>query len=88
MTTRKYSTDEVCDWGEQIYEEKIKTLVEPQENGKFIVIDIESGDYEVNEKAHVASRLLRERRPDSVRFGARVGCKFAYRIGRGADSSQ
>lgn len=83
MVTRKYSIDEVCDRGEVIYEERIKALVEPQENGKFIVIDIESGDYEVDWKALIASRRLRERRPDSIRYGAKVGCKFAYHIGSG-----
>ena len=84
MTTPKYSKDEVCDRGEEIYEERIKALVEPQQNGKFIVIDIESGDYEVDEKMLVTSRRLRERRPDPVRYGAKVGCKFAYRIGAGS----
>ncbi len=81
--TPKYSKDEVSDRGNRIYAERIKSLVEPDENGKFIVIDIESGDYEVDEKALVASRRLRERRPDSVRFGAKVGHGAAYRIGWG-----
>ncbi len=54
--------------------------MEPLENGKFIVIDIESGEYEVDDEMLVASRRLRERRPDSVPFGARVGHNSAYRI--------
>ncbi len=85
MTTPKYSIDEVCDRGEQIYEEQIKSLVEPQETGKCIVIDIETGDYELGEVMLEASLRLRGRRPDSVRYGAKVGSKFAYRMGRGAD---
>ena len=88
MATPNYSIDEVCDRGEEIYEEKIKPLVEPQENGKFIVIDIESGDYELGEEMLPASRRLRERRPDSVRFGAKVGCDLAYRIGCGPERIQ
>lgn len=81
VPTQKYSKDEICDRGKEIYEEQIKALVEPQENGKFIVIDIESGDYEINEKMLVASRRLRERRHDSVRYGGRVGYDAAYHIG-------
>ena len=69
MTTPKYSIDEVCDRGEKIYEERIKPLVEPQENGKFIVIDIESGDYELDDEMLVASDRLRERRPNPVEYG-------------------
>ncbi len=77
----KYSKGEVSDLGKKIYAEQIKPLVEPDENGKFIVIDIESSDYEMDEEMLVASRRLRERRPDSVRYGGRVGYDSAYHIG-------
>ena len=75
------STAEVCDRGEKIYDERIKSLVEPQEIGKFIVIDIESGDYEISEDMLEASDSLQKRRPDSVQFGAMVGHESAYLIG-------
>ena len=77
----KYSKGEISDRAKRIYEDRIKALVEPEENGKFIVIDIESGDYEIDEKMLVASRRLRERRPDSARYGGRVGYDAAYHIG-------
>ena len=79
--TPKYSKDEISDRAKKIYAEQIKALVEPEENGKFIVIDIESGDYEVDRKMLVASRRLRERRPDGVGFGGKVGYETAYHIG-------
>ena len=83
MTVRKYSRDEVCDRGAAIYAAQIKDLVEPQENGRFIVIDIESGDYEIADEMLDASHRLRERRPDSVRFGGMVGYPAAYQLGGG-----
>ena len=83
MAREKYTTDEVCDRGERIYEEQIKHLVEPQENGKFIVIDIESGDYEIDEEHTAASRRMRERRPQSVRYAGRIGEDATYHIGWG-----
>jgi hypothetical protein len=83
VSTQEYTIDEVCDRGEQIYEEQIKHLVEPQENGKFIVIDIESGDYEIDEDEIAADERLYERRPDAVGYLGRIGCKAAYRIGFG-----
>lgn len=83
MTPRKYSRDEVCDRGAEIYAAQIKPQVEPQENGKFIVIDIASGDYEIAEDMLAASHRLRERRPDSVRFGGMVGYESAYKRGWG-----
>ena len=86
MTTHKYSIDEVCDRGERIYEERIKAQVEPRENGRFIVIDIESGDYEIADDGMDASRILRDRRPQSVRFGAKVGYPAAFNLGWGGET--
>ncbi len=84
----KYSKDEIADRAKKIYEDKIKAKVEPKENGKFIVIDIESGDHEVDQKMPVASRRLRERRPDCVGYGGRVGYDTAYHIGGRPDRPQ
>ena len=83
MPPRKYSRDEVCDRGAAIYAAQIKPQVEPQENGKFIVIDIESGDYEIAADMLDASHRLRERRPAAVGFGGRVGYETAYKRGWG-----
>ena len=67
--------------GEAIYREKIQPLVEPAETGKFVVIDVESGDYEVDAEALAASTRLRERRPNAVSYGIRVGYGAAYSLG-------
>ena len=83
MSTEKYTTDEVCDRGERIYEEQIKHLVEPQENGKFIVIDIESEDYEIDEEELEAFDRLEQRRPGAETFMTRIGCCAAYHLGWG-----
>ncbi len=83
MATKKYTTDEICDQGEKIYKEQIKHLVEPSENGKFIVIDIVSGDYEIDEEELDAHDRLKERRPELVGFMGRVGYKAAYHLGGG-----
>ena len=76
----KYDKDEICDRGKEIYEKQIRAMVEPQETGKFIVIDIESGDYEIDWKGLVASRRLRERHPDAIGYLGKVGRDAAYHI--------
>ena len=81
MSREDYTKKEICDRGEEIYQEQIKPLVEPQEKGKFVVIDIESGDYEIDQEHMAATRRLKERRPDSVRYAGRIGFPTAYRIG-------
>ncbi len=80
MNSKRYTIDEICDRGEEIYREQTKHLVEPLQNGRFIAIDIESGDYEVAEEELDASHRLKARRPGSVRFLAKIGCRAAYRL--------
>ena len=78
-----YKPGEVTELAKAIYKEKIKSLVEPSENGKFIVIDVENGDYEIAEKHITASDRLRERRPNAVAYAGRVGYRTAYSTGGG-----
>ena len=67
--------------GEAIYHEKIRALVEPKQTGKFVIIDVDSGDYEVDRQALAASARLRQRRPNAVSYGIRIGYKAAYTLG-------
>ena len=81
MSIENYRLGEITTLGKAIYREKIKHLVEPEENGKFIVIDVESGDYEIDEEDVVASNRLRERRPEAVTYGVIIGYRVAYSLG-------
>ena len=80
MTSKKYETGQVVDLGKAIYKEKIKHLAEPAENGKFVVIDVESGDYEIDEQIIPASDRLRERHPNAVTYAGRVGYPTTYKL--------
>ena len=73
--------EEIGRKGEALYQEKIKPLVDPLHYGKFVVIDVESGDYEIGNRMIVASKKLRERRPEAITYGVRVGFLAAYRMG-------
>ena len=64
--------------GTAIYEEKIRTLVEPREHGKFVVIDIYSGDYEVDHRDADATNRLFDRHPDAMTWAVRVGYPTTY----------
>ena len=57
----------------EIYRRDIRDKVMPQEKGKFLIMDIESGDYEVDEDDLKAEAALRMRRPNGVFFGLRIG---------------
>lgn len=75
-----YELGEVTDLAREIYREKIKTRVEPQEQGKFIVIDVVSGDYEIDEQIVDAFDRLKARRPESVAGGLRIGYRATFNL--------
>lgn len=82
MPDNGYTTKEVVARGKEIYREQIQELVEPQEKGKFIAIDILSGDYAVDAEHIGAVRLLRKRQPDARMYVGKVGYPSAYHFRR------
>lgn len=81
MPLSDYQPGEVAALGEKIYQEQIKHLVHPAEKGKFLIIDVESGDYELDEDVLTASQRLRQRRPEAVSFGMKVGYVASFHFG-------
>lgn len=81
MTEDQCSPQEVVDRGEAIYQKQIRAQVEGGNKGKFVVIDIKSGDYEVDTEDIDASLRLLARHPDAVIYGLRIGHRAAYKLG-------
>ena len=50
----------------EIYESKIRPLMSPEDDSKYVKIDVLSGDYEIGENSATAGRILRTRRPGGV----------------------
>ena len=73
----------VASRGKAIYQKKILPLVYPQETGKIVVIDISSGDYEIDaDDAQALVRLL-ARRPHARTWTERIGYRAVDSIGGG-----
>lgn len=66
--------------GKEIYETKIKPLVDPQKKGNFLVLDITTEDYVVGSDLGYVTQELRERRPDAVIHTVRIGHPAVYRL--------
>ena len=81
MALQRSRPEEIGARGETIYQEKIRPLVDPAETGKFVVIDVDSGDYEIGAEFLAASARLRARRPNAVNYGVRIGCRTAFSLG-------
>ena len=78
METLLLSYEEVGKIGEQLYQDRIRAAVETPENiGKMVIIDIETGDYSVDENGLKAADYLYEKNPLARLFGIRIGYKVA-----------
>ena len=73
--------------GRAIYNKTIRDKVDPTEKGKVVVIDVNSGDWEIDADDATALFRLLERRPDAFTWAERVGYSAVYEMGsRFADS--
>jgi hypothetical protein len=83
MPRAEYTADDVARRGRQLYERRIRAKVEDEHAGKFLVVDVTTGEYEVAEDDLQASDRALARNPDAVLYGLRIGEPAAYRIGAG-----
>jgi hypothetical protein len=81
MQQARYTSDEVAARGEAIYAQRIRALVEDAHKGKFVLIDIETGDYEVDADDLAATKRALAKRPEAILYGLRIGSPAAYRLG-------
>lgn len=81
MPYPNYAPEEVESRGEEIYERQIRSQIEAGNKGKFVVIDIETGQYEVDDDDLRATKRILARRPNAVLYGLRVGFPAAYTLG-------
>jgi hypothetical protein len=78
---RRFSKEEIARRGDEIYERDVQPRLKPEDNGQFVAIDIETGDYEVSAEALIASDRLRERVPQAQTWLVRIGSRAVHRYG-------
>ena len=67
--------------GQAIYEQRIRSRVERTAQGKVVVIDVESSDYEIDPDDASATARLMARRPGALTYAVRVGYPAMYHMG-------
>ena len=83
MDTQPHDRDELARRAKDLYERRIRERVETEvdNEGRFVAVDVESGDFEVADDALMASAGLRRRRPEASVYLMRVGRPAAFRLG-------
>lgn len=77
----EYTVEEISRRGKELYERRIRADVESGHAGKFLVVDVTTGEYEVADDDMTASDRAMEKNPDAVLYGIRIGEPAAYRLG-------
>lgn len=77
----RYTKEEFACRGDAIYENKLRSVLEPENEGKFVVIDIETGTFEVDSDELTASDRLSTRVPDAQIWLRRIGSRYVRHFG-------
>jgi hypothetical protein len=82
MSQDHLTREQVAERGDEIYADRLRDRVETEENiGKVIVIDIRSGDYEIDDDGFQANHRIGAKHPDGVFYGLRIGYDAVEGIG-------
>jgi hypothetical protein len=77
----KYPIEEIVARAEALYEREIRDKVEPQNIGKYLAIDIESGAYEIDDDERMVIKKASANHPGGVFHLMRIGFRTLGRIG-------
>lgn len=80
MPTTKRTLDELSELGKEIFDRQVRPALRPEDEGKFVAIDVETGDYEIHEDDFAAVSRLRARNPAADVWLMRAGFPTAYQM--------
>jgi hypothetical protein len=66
---------------QELYDRLRPEIETPENIGKLIVIDVESGDYEIDDMGIETSRRLQQRHPNATLYALRIGYKAVETLG-------
>jgi hypothetical protein len=79
-TERRYSPEELARLGTELFDSRIKPNLRAEDDGKFIAIDVISGDFEMDADDYAAVTRLHADHSTADVWLMRVGQKTAYRM--------
>jgi hypothetical protein len=82
-TESSRSPEELARLGAEVFDRRVRPLLRPEDDGKFVAVDVVSGEYEINADDYAAVTRLRARIPGADIWLARAGFPATCRIGCG-----
>jgi len=77
----RYPKEEFARRGNEIYEQDVKPKLTAEDYGKYVAIDIETRQWEMNADEGAADERLLSRVPDAQMWMSRVGYGYIRRFG-------
>lgn len=84
MAHAHFSSQEIAERGQALFEREIRCRLDASARGKFLVLDVETGEYEIDADERAAFKRARAKHPGAPLYLIRVGHPTAYRLGRKA----
>ncbi len=81
VATAKRTLHELAALGGDIFDRRIRPTLRPEDDGKFVAIDVETSDYVIDADDYTAVMSLRARNPAADIWLMRAGYPTTCRIG-------
>ena len=80
MPHPRFTNEEIARRGEEIYAARLRSVLEKEHHGEVVIIDVESGDYEIGQDSLAANKRALAKHPGAALYGIRVGFPFVESI--------
>ena len=74
------TAEELSRLGAETVDRLVRPLLRPEDDGKFVAVDVQSGEYEIDEDDYAAVSRLLARKPSAEVWLGRIGQSAAYRM--------
>jgi hypothetical protein len=81
-TDPRRSPEELARLATEVFDRRVRPALRPEDHGKYVAIDVGSGDYEIDQDDYAAVMRLRARRPDAEIWLERAGSPTPYKMRR------
>ena len=79
-TEPRLSRDELARRGDDTFTRHVRPALRPEDDGKYVAIDVESGSFEVDEDEYAAVARLHHRGPGAQVWLVRAGYPATHRL--------
>ena len=77
---QSHNLEELARLGVEVFKRRVQPALRPEDDGKYVAIDVETGDFEIDEDDYTAVTRLRTRRPSAEVWLERAGYPTAYQM--------